>query len=135
MFLICGPRALQRPTARDLFHPSSGRWPFRWSRPVPIRYSTGRRKSAPGTRTRQTRKTLARATAGARLCSRTRSLTNGTWRALSATGICARAAGSTRGSPLSSSGSPRPCAPISLRDLFLAIWVKWLKTPNITHSV
>jgi hypothetical protein len=30
---------------------------------------------------------------------------------------------------------PRPCAPISLRDLFLAIWVKWLKTPNITHSV
>ena len=135
VFNLWTARALQRPTARDLFQPSSRRWPFRCRRPVTVQDSTRRRKSAPGTRTRQTRKTLARATAGAPSCSRTRPLANGTSRALLATVICARAAACTRGSPLSSSGSPRPCAPISLRDLFLAIWVKWLKTPNITHSV
>ena len=134
MFLICWPRALQRPTARDLFLPSSRRWPFRWRRPVPIRYSTGRRKSAPGTRTRRVRKTRARATAAGRSCRGTRSLANGTSRALSASGICAGAAGSTRGSPLSSSGLRTPCGPISPRDLLLSIWIKCLETPRFVGA-
>ena len=105
VFNLWTARAVQMPTVRDLFQPSSGRWPFRCRRPVTVQDSTRRRKSAPETRTRQTRKTLARATAGARLCSRTRPLANGTSRALLATVISARAAACTRGSPLSSSGS------------------------------